>query len=882
MHVVPYCGYEYYWRFPRDIESEIATLAAWRHVKQQQREPLSSDKHDEDDLSEDEDQGGHEGEDNDWKKGFLDRLAEILCYSKEPSLITSAALIYSDGGATIVATRNSSLKNNTWSDKDIKMLEGLAELLERVSSNDKFEAHLLPALQKALVIYYRQRIQHHAKAVMSLEKDTGIKFLEEDKWSAVTSGQFNVDEFAEHVEYLSYSTEFYSRLETNLEPKKLTRAMQYAIAFLRVAQQCSGFRNVKIVLLESLPPRKVDIWQLPAGQFPVTPKQDYRFKEEVKKSKNVHAEMMLMTYLLSSRAPGSDAFPYLGISKKTCLLCGHILQEMDYFETRGNHGKVYSQWTLPSTLRTSIEVANNLDKAVQRLRDILLTRDDVPYRSAEKESVMAAPLQPNYGKTATLFNRVVHDPRFLAREAEWLSLRFKKEADNEDLVPTDAPWDNASMPMINTEYPEDAKGENAHPTACAFCNDTCRLTHFCEKCRLTAYCDLDCYRSDWYRHKFSCNSGRPIDATDYLVLACHLNEFPKEDDVAKQYGFMYFASGKDRSRLFNLYHRLVIDWGIDGDELRSSVEGNNLKEMLVSRCSQDPVMHTDMLWLEKEEGFGANSEGPGLIVLFEKARDELLSPNDRTLPLFELQPREKRDALIFYAQLRNGFKPVLDEDNWISFGFCTAADPALEQQLASAYVPLVEQCPFDDFWKAMVESRIVDMFSKYGLSDQISHMRNFKDFMATVMVDYGFTNCDNVGQRMQLQEMYKDYFRRGEDEMKLHEACINGNLATFLTSVFGSLEVSPHLLRNPYPLKNCPLAGMVAEYVIACPESALDQIKALKGDDWQDAMIFTIPDCEDDPMVRQIYNRAAFLGTGLGKRSYPGTDGNIIAELTIE
>lgn len=75
--------------------------------------------------------------------------------------------------------------------------------------------------------------------------------------------------------------------------------------------------------------------------------------------------------------------------------------------------------------------------------------------------------------------------------------------------------------------------------------------------------------------------GRPIDVTDHLVLACHTNQFPQDEEVVDQYGFRYFASGIDRRRLFTLYWRLVIEWAIDEDELRTAVKQDKLKEMLM-------------------------------------------------------------------------------------------------------------------------------------------------------------------------------------------------------------------------------------------------------------------------------------------------------------
>ncbi|PGH13728.1 hypothetical protein AJ80_06233 [Polytolypa hystricis UAMH7299] len=206
----------------------------------------------------------------------------------------------------------------------------------------------------------------------------------------------------------------------------------------------------------------------------------------------------------------------------------------------------------------------------------------------------------------------------------------------------------------------------------------------------------------------------------------------------------------------------------------------------------------------------------------------------------------------------------------------------------------------------MAESRIVELFSKYGLADLILHMRNFKDFIANVkiwhqsvwelkrftrmnvadpfravLVDYGFLNCEDARQRMQLRVMYQEYFERGEDEMRLHEACIAGKLAGFLESVFGSLAVAPDLLWNYYPLENCPLIGMVTNSITMCPASVLGQVRALERDGGKGTMIFTIPDAADEAMTRCIHIRAAFLGTGLRKRYYSGLGGEVMTEFSV-
>ncbi|RFU75794.1 phosphoserine aminotransferase [Trichoderma arundinaceum] len=928
------------WNFSPDLESEITTLAAWCQVKQQQREPISSTIEDSrDDLDEQIDDEectnlltplSQDG-DAEIKKRFLDRLAEILCYRKDPSLITSTALIYNEKEVTIVAARNSTSGGKTWLEKDTHMLEYLVQVLETVSAENSFGSQMLLDLQSTLVEYYSQRIRYHAKNAMSIEKgDTGLRFFKDSGCKGVVSGQLAVCHFVKGVETIYHSVDFFTKLKATLTPNKfcrvleelacIRRPMQGAEAFLDVAQQCPGFRKIKVVLLNSLAAKKVKIWQMPNGQFSATPQLESKYRTEVKKKKNFHAEIILMAHLLERGLFCSEIFPYLGVSKKTCLLCGHFLREMGYFHTRGNHGKCYSQWTFPHLLRTTAEVAERLQTAVQGLRDILRaegTKHDVPHRDAEKESTMVAPISPRYGREISPFNSVIEDPRFLMREAEWLarSRPRGREANmtpgnDEGFATSSHAHEGASEPQLKTRCPIGKGHEAASSVVCTFCKATRELTYVCEKCEVAAYCTLDCYRSDWHRHKFSCNLGRSTDATDYLVLACHDNELPLQEDVVNQYGFNCFVSGHDQWRLFKLYRRLVVDWGIDEDELRSAVKRNTLKEMLMFRCSQtrDPVMLIDMRWLENEERFGANGEGQDIASTLEAVQRELLSPGERKVPIAELRPREKIQALVFYTQIRNRFKPKVDEDNWISLGFCTAADLDSEQRLACVYEALVERCRFEEFWNAMVKSSMVELFSKYELGEQISHMRNFKRFMAivqkwhesvwelkrftrmnvadparSVIVDYGFGNCKDPRQRMQLREMYQKYFEQGEDEMRLHEACVAGKLGSFLKTVLGSGVVSPDLVWNPYPLEKFPLMGMVVKSIIICPESSLDQVNAwvLEKGDEKKAKILTIPDAETGNAMRRIQERSAFLRTGLRKRYYTTSDGTVVEEFGV-
>jgi hypothetical protein len=176
------------------------------------------------------------------KKDLLDRLAELLCYRKDPSLITSTALIYSEAEATIVATQNSTLDGRTWSDKDVKMLEYLADVLERISADgwclcrdvppvsvkltsciDIFDSHPLPALQSILVEYYSERIRYHARNIMSVEKGiTGMDFFKDGGCNGVVSGRIAVYDFARIVKAVSFSTDFYAKLKGQTDTQQIS------------------------------------------------------------------------------------------------------------------------------------------------------------------------------------------------------------------------------------------------------------------------------------------------------------------------------------------------------------------------------------------------------------------------------------------------------------------------------------------------------------------------------------------------------------------------------------------------------------------------------------------------------------------------------------
>lgn len=63
------------------------------------------------------------------KMRFLDRLAETLCYKKDPHYVTCTAMQETADEVNILALRNA-----RWGGKDIKLLEEVARQLELVAN----------------------------------------------------------------------------------------------------------------------------------------------------------------------------------------------------------------------------------------------------------------------------------------------------------------------------------------------------------------------------------------------------------------------------------------------------------------------------------------------------------------------------------------------------------------------------------------------------------------------------------------------------------------------------------------------------------------------------------------------------------------------------
>jgi hypothetical protein len=193
-------------------------------------------------------------------------------------------------------------------------------------------------------------------------------------------------------------------------------------------------------------------------------------------------------------------------------------------------------------------------------------------------------------------------------------------------------------------------------------------------------------------------------------------------------------------------------------------------------------------------------------------------------------PAHKRDCFDLYTLTLSNWYPSPSSEMWLQFGFCTTNHQYEEMQLGNAYGALHKRCSFEEFCQAHESHSLVQLFNsknvpleRFGriLADFLSDGPNksvwfLKQFVLadesdgvperSVGADYGFYNCRNEEEMLQLKEIYKKLFEEGNgDPVKLHEACLQGKIYDYvrMTLKLKRRDRRPlfrRLMRNPYPL----------------------------------------------------------------------------------
>jgi hypothetical protein len=153
-------------------------------------------------------------------------------------------------------------------------------------------------------------------------------------------------------------------------------------------------------------------------------------------------------------------------------------------------------------------------------------------------------------------------------------------------------------------------------------------------------------------------------------------------------------------------------------------------------------------------------------------------------------------------------------------------------QLGITYRTLVMSCSFEEFYQAYDSNSLIQLFGSKNINLEQFGLQ-LADFLATaprmnksvwnlkqfviadepdsvpvpsVKVDYGFFNCRNEEEVMQLKEVYKKVFEdTNGDPLKLHEACLQGKIYDYVrtTLKLKKKDQTPlfrRLMKNVYPL----------------------------------------------------------------------------------
>lgn len=527
----------------------------------------------------------------------------------------------------------------------------------------------------------------------------------------------------------------------------------------------------------------------------------------------VHAEMQAIFFLLSSSMQ-AFTFPYIGISKKTCLLCGSFIHAMrasiGLFETRANHGKIYPFWTLPRSSEISEEQADLLQSVMvetqRKAAVVMCSRSSQQFRHL-----------PESTNVLTLEDRAIENkmvgPRHWITKPHEDYLRTLEALSETVLDDSDTATDvsDVSVPASRTRD----KSACSAGAGCAWkeAKNYSWATWRCTACKNAWYCCKQCQQTDWLKHKFVCKF-RSIDSADVLVLDCWTDELPEDPDVRRDFRFDGLVVSEAQCHLFGLYVGLVRYLKVSSRSLhRWQVRGRmvrNIKRHFY-KLPKDSRGGFFPWFLQHQHIFDVDWK----LQDFPAAAETWYSSVKDHIPL-ELRSETLRDvsdpngqiALLFSYWALNGWYPGPQSSLWITFGFCTCKHRYEEGALGHWYSVLVKACGIEALYKALKARTIFGLFERFGLGQQAASFPYLACFLSdatflsvwflkqycevgkaehmdVLWQTYGFMHCGSSAlRREKLKQVYARYFEaRGGDPLELHDAAVQGRLFDHVSSV---------------------------------------------------------------------------------------------------
>ena len=416
--------------------------------------------------------------------------------------------------------------------------------------------------------------------------------------------------------------------------------------------------------------------------------------------------------------------------------------------------------------------------------------------------------------------------------------------------------------ILHTPSPKNVSDKAAEPVTahdqvkageCQVCE---RLTiRTCSKCGRERYCSSRCEEQRSVPHAFTCNIGRPINTADLLKQDCIEDMLPEDPQVEEDFGFHRLYNTSDKKKLFGLYRRLCLNCGISAETIHKWQVDKTLVKMIIATFSKIPqnkrggyypwflehqyVLDGTMTYEEAQED---------LVKTYDAEARLHLSPSDRRKRREDLEPPSKRSAfLLLIMTLQGGYPHPAESGPYYDFGFCTCTNRNEESSLGGLYEELLigdklhtfwtqhltnlrprhrETCTFDEFWRAYDAGKLIELLDKKGFKEDRKVFKHLDSFLncppngphpsvwllqtylnekdkeeapRPILMDYGFIECDNYFDTMELKEIYRKLLECA-DHLELHQACIQGKLWSFANRHIRVDSRFEKIMWNPYPL----------------------------------------------------------------------------------
>jgi hypothetical protein len=363
------------------------------------------------------------------------------------------------------------------------------------------------------------------------------------------------------------------------------------------------------------------------------------------------------------------------------------------------------------------------------------------------------------------------------------------------------------------------------------------------------YCSEACKIANW-PHIFDCYAyrGKTVPSAYHLARSCYSDLIPTDKQTLEDYGFNRAYTPFNQMMLVGLYEGLFKCFEINPETVltwkREGILIQEIKKVFERIPPQDRGQYYP--WFLEHQDLLDPSLEPSTKVMEDFRTEAVMRawryiggrplPNSTAWNDINIETaawhRHKQDCFDLCVLLLSGLYPGPSLDIWLWFGFCTTQNQYDEMQLGIAYRTLIMRCTFEEFYQAYGSCSLVQLFSskninleQFGLhlADLLANapymnksVWDLKQFVvadepnivpvASVMLHYGFLNCRNKEEEVELKKVYKSVFENSNgDPLKLHQACLRGKIedyvrATLKLSKRHRRPLFRRLMKNIYPL----------------------------------------------------------------------------------